>query len=138
LVPHRTRVLVVDDNQDLVDTLMVLLDADGYNAKGIYSARTILVDVEEFDPDVIILDLGMPGKSGGDAARDILRCRRGTQQPMLIAISGEFTKGLDGLRVDLSDFDYYLVKPCDPAVLSTLVASYPNTRPNPESQVVRA
>jgi DNA-binding response OmpR family regulator len=138
LVPHRTRVLVVDDNRDLVDTLLVLLDADGYNAKGIYSARTILADVEEFDPDVVILDLEMPGKSGWAAARDILQYRRGMQRPMLIAISGEFTKGSDRLRADLNDFDYYLIKPCDPAVLSTLVASYPNTRPKPESQVVRA
>ena len=52
---------------------------------------------------------------------------------MMIALSGEYTKGADRLRAELSGFDYYLIKPCDPAVLLKLVASYPNTRPQLES-----
>jgi hypothetical protein len=54
-----------------------------------------------------------------------------------IAVSGEYTKDADRLRAELSRFDYCLIKPCDPMVLLRLVASYPNTRPQPESQLVR-
>jgi hypothetical protein len=53
-----------------------------------------------------------------------------------IAVSGEYTKDADRLRM-FSRFDYCLIKPCDPMVLLRLVASYPNTRPQPESQLVR-
>jgi PleD family two-component response regulator len=56
-----TRVLVVDDDLDAVATLVALLETVGYNAKGIGSARTIVADVREFDPDVIIMDIAMPG-----------------------------------------------------------------------------
>ena len=122
-MPPRTRVLVVDDNQDMVDSLLVLLEADGYDAKGIYSARTIITDVRDFDPDVIIMDIA-PGKSGWNAARDVFRYGP-RKRPMLIAtVSGEYTKGTDRLRAELSGFDHYLIKPCDPKVLLKLVASY--------------
>ena len=119
---NRTRVLVVDNNQDMVDSLLLLLEADGYNAKGIYSAGTIIAELRAFDPDVMIVDVAMPGKSGWDAAQEARRHRPG-RRPMLIAVSGEYTKGADGLRAELSGFDYYLIKPCDPAVLLQLIAS---------------
>jgi DNA-binding response OmpR family regulator len=117
-MPPRTRVLVVDDNQDMVDSLLILLEADGYDAKGIYSARTIIADVRNFDPDVIIMDI-TPGKSGWNATRDVFRYGP-RKRPMLIAmVSGEYR-----LRAELSGFDYYLIKPFDPKVLLKLVASY--------------
>ena len=122
-MPHRTRVLVVDDNQDTVDSLLALLETDGHNAKGIYSARTILTDVRDFDPDVMIMDIAMPGKSGWDAAREVREHRTG-KRPVMIAVSGEYTKGADRILSALIGFDYYLIKPCDPNVLLKLVASY--------------
>jgi CheY-like chemotaxis protein len=125
-MPHRTRVLVVDDNQDMVDSLHVLLDADGYNAKGIYSPRYIFADVRGFDPDVIIMDIAMLAKSGWDAARaarDVFQYRT-RKRPIMIVVSGEYTKGADRLRAELSRFDYYLIKPCDPKVLLQLVGSF--------------
>lgn len=125
-MPHRTRVLVVDDNQDMVDSLLVLLETEGYNAKGIYSARTIVADVQGFDPDVIIMDLAMPGRSGWDAAQEIRKYRTG-KRPMLIAFTGEYTKGSDRVLSELRGFDYYLVKSRDPKVLLKLVASHSKT-----------
>jgi CheY-like chemotaxis protein len=67
----RTRVLVVDDELDAVATLVALLETDGYNAKGIGSARSIVAEVRKFDPDVIIMDIAMPGRSGWDAVLEI-------------------------------------------------------------------
>jgi CheY-like chemotaxis protein len=122
-MPHRTRVLVADDNQDMVASLLVLLDADGYNAEGIYSARCIFANVRGFNPDVIIMDMAMLEKSGWHAARDVFQYRT-RMRPMMIVVSGEYTKGADRLRAELSRFDYYLIKPCDPKVLLRLVASY--------------
>jgi DNA-binding response OmpR family regulator len=126
LVQHRTRVLVVDDDQDMVDSLLALLETDGYQGKGIYSASTIVADVHDFDPDVIIMDIAMPGRSGWDAAQEVRKHRNG-KRPMLIAVSGQYTKDADRILADLSGFDYYIVKPCDPNVLLKLAASYTAT-----------
>jgi DNA-binding response OmpR family regulator len=121
-MPHRARVLVVDDDKDTVESLVALLETEGYNAKGIYSARTIISDVHDFKPDVVIMDIAMPGRSGWDAVRAI-RGHRSGKRPMLIALSGD-TKPRDRLVAELGGFDYYLTKPCDPKVLLQLVASY--------------
>jgi DNA-binding response OmpR family regulator len=122
-MPHRTRVLVVDDDQDMVYSLMALLETEGYNVKGLYSASTIVSDVRDFDPDVIIMDIAMPGRTGWDAAQQVRQHRPG-KRPMLIALSGEYTKIRDRMVAELSGFDYYLLKPCDPKVLLQLVGSY--------------
>jgi DNA-binding response OmpR family regulator len=122
-MPHRTRVLVVDDDRDMVDSLLALLETEGYNAKGIYSAGTILSDVRDFDPDVIIMDIGMPGRSGWDAAQDIRQHRPG-KRPMLIAVTGQYPKDGDRILGDLSGYDHYFIKPFDTKVLLRLVASY--------------
>jgi CheY-like chemotaxis protein len=122
-MPHRTRVLVVDDHKDMVDTLRALLETVGYDAKGIYSASTIVADVREFDPDVIIMDIAMPGRDGWDAAREVRQYRTGNR-PMLIAVSGMYTKGEVTTLAEASGFDYYLTKPFDTKVLLQLVASY--------------
>jgi DNA-binding response OmpR family regulator len=118
-MPHRTRVLLVDDDKDTVDSLLVLLETEGYNAKGIYSPRYIFADVRGFDPDVIIMDIAMPGRSGWDAAQEVRRHSPG-KRPMLIAVSGV----RDRMLAELSGFDYYLIKPFDTKVLLQLVASY--------------
>lgn len=123
-MPLRTRVLVVDDNQDMVNSLVALLETEGYDAKGIYNARAIVADVRDFDPDLIIMDIAMPGRDGWDAAREVRQYRTG-DRPMLIAVSGVYTKGAVTILSEASGFDYYLIKPCDPKVLLQLVASYP-------------
>jgi CheY-like chemotaxis protein len=123
VMPHRTRVLVVDDNQDMVAALLPLLESYGYNAKGIYSARTIVADVRDFDPDIIIMDIAMPGKDGWDAAREVRQHKPG-QRPMLIAMTGQYPKDGDKMLAEMSGYDYYLIKPFDTKVLLQLAASY--------------
>ena len=123
-MPHRTRVLVVDDDKDTVDSLVALLETEGYNAKGIFSAQTIVSDVRDFDPDLIIMDIAMPGRSGWDAAQDVRQHRSG-ERPTLIAITGQHPKDGDRILGELSGYDYYLIKPFDTKVLLQLVGSYP-------------
>ena len=116
----RTRVLVVNDKQDTFDSLRAVLESHGYNAKRIYSARAIVADVRDFDPDVVIMD--MPDRNGWDDAREV-RQHRPRKRPVLIAVTGQYTKG-DKVLAEMSGYDYYVIKPCDPKALLKLVALY--------------
>ena len=120
-MPHRTRVLVVDVNQDMDDSLLALLKSQGYNAKGVYSARTIVADVRDFDPDVLIMDIAMPDRNEWDAARQVRKHRPG-KRPVLIALSGQHIQGGNRIFAETSAYDYYVIKPCDPRALLELVA----------------
>jgi DNA-binding response OmpR family regulator len=77
--------------------------------------------VIDFDPDVVVLDINMPDVSGWQVASTI-RARGTKKQPLLIGISGVFTKGADKVLAKLSGFDHYLLKPYDPNVLLALLA----------------
>ena len=121
-MPNRTRVLVVNDKQDLFDSLPTVLESHGYNAKRIYSARTIVADVRDFDPDVIIIDVATPDTNGWDAAREVRQRRLPWgKRPVLIAVSGKYTKG-DKMLAEMTAYDYYVINPCDPKALLELVA----------------
>ena len=118
--PHAARVLVVDDDRDLVLSLVALLRTEAYEARGVHDATQILQTIREYGPDVVILDIAMPGKTGWDAAREI-RARMPGKKPALIGMSGEHTTGADRMHSELNGFDFYLMKPCDPNVLLTLL-----------------
>jgi DNA-binding response OmpR family regulator len=121
---NRTRVLVVDDDEDMVDSLLALLKTEGFKAKGIYSARTIVTEVRDFDPDVIIMDIAMPGTSGWDAAREVRQHKLG-KRPMLIAVTGHYPQDGDRILAETGEYDHYFIKPFDTKVLLNLVASCP-------------
>jgi len=76
--------------------------------------------LREFDPDVVLLDIAMPGMSGWDVARKI-RQVCGQERPLLIAISGVYKQSADQILGKLAGFNYYLAKPYDPSVLLTLL-----------------
>ena len=76
--------------------------------------------MREFDPDVVLLDIGLPGRNGWDVARQIREQIPG-KRPMLICITGQYTKGADKILAEMAGFDYYLVKPTDPKVLFALL-----------------
>ena len=124
-MPDRIRVLVVDDNQKMDDSLLDLLESHGYNAKGVDGARTIVADVLDFDPDVVILDIAMPQR--WDAARQI-RLHRPGKRPLLIAVSGQGSKGGERIFAEMSAYDYYIIRPCAPRALLELVALHARTR----------
>ena len=114
--PPRTRVLVVDDNPDMVDSLVALLETDGYDVKGIYSALNIVSDVRAFDPDVVIMDLAMPALDGTSALRLLRKDPRTAQLPV-VACTGQ----VDGRELEAArraGFDAMIRKP---VVLEELV-----------------
>ena len=83
-------------------------------------ADDILEQVRDFDPHMVILDLAMPGKSGWEAAKELRACLPG-KRLVLVALTGEHTRGADRDSSRMSGFDFHLMKPCDPNVLLTLL-----------------
>ena len=118
--PRAPRVLVVDDDPDLLLSLVALLRTEAYEARGVHDATSILQNIREYGPDVVILDIAMPGKTGWDAAKEI-RAELPGRKPALIGMSGEHTRGADRTLSGLNGFDFYLMKPCDPNALLTLL-----------------
>lgn len=122
-MPRRLRVLVVDDNPDQVKSVLLLLETEGYETRGVYNANSVLSEVLEFDPDVVIMDIKMPERSGWEAASE-LRRRVTNLRLLLIAVSGHYTRGVDKVLSEMSGFDHVLTKPIDPATLLALIARH--------------
>ena len=114
------RVLVADDEPDTVLTLIELLREEGHDAQGVEDGTEVMPALREFDPDVVLLDISMPGMSGWDVARQI-RQRCWQERPLLIAISGVYKEAADQILGKMAGFNYYLAKPYDPSVLITLL-----------------
>ena len=102
------RVVVADDDEDTVLTLTALLQSEGHEVRGVHSGKSACDALDDFNPDVLMLDISMPGlMSGYDAAVVIRRARPGTR-PVLIGMSGHFKS-----RGQFPGFDHYLSKPFD-------------------------
>ena len=122
-MPRPLRILVVDDNPDEVKSTLLLLETEGYETRGVYDAQSVLLQVLEFDPDVVIMDIKMPERSGWEAASE-LRQRVTNLRLLLIAVSGVYTRGVDKVLSEMSGFDHVLMKPVDPATLLGLIARH--------------
>jgi CheY-like chemotaxis protein len=112
------RVLVADDNRDAADALCRLLALSGYEARAAYDGAEAVELCESFRPRAAVLDIGMPGRSGYDVARQLRAlCGRGLK---LIALTGWGSEA-DVQRAREAGFDHHLTKPVDPAVLGELL-----------------
>jgi CheY-like chemotaxis protein len=116
---YALRVLVVDDERDAVLTLVALLRDDGYEVHGAYRAKEALDLVRDFAPHAVLLDIGMPGLDGYEAARRIKQ-RHGPASPMLIAVTG-WKKEADKMRAQQAGFDHHIAKPYDPQAILGLL-----------------
>jgi len=119
--PRSLRIVVADDDADMVSTLAMLLRDEGHEVRGLRSGRQVMPAVIELDPDVVVLDINLPDVNGWQLASTI-RTRQTRKKPLLIGISGVFTKGGDQVLAQINGFDYYLLKPCDPMALLDLLA----------------
>lgn len=109
--PDIRKVLVVDDNVDAANTLNALLDMDGFRVTAVYDGHAAIAAVEAARPDVVIMDIGMPGMNGYDAARQI-RERPGNQDIFMVALTG-WGQPTDRTRARTAGFDHHFVKPVD-------------------------
>jgi PAS domain S-box-containing protein len=113
------RVLIADDNHDAADTLAMLLEMNGNDVRTAYDGQDALRAAEEHRPDVILLDIGMPGMNGYDVARR-LRERHETRGAVLVAMTG-WGQEKDRRRSREAGFDHHLVKPVDLDALDALL-----------------
>ena len=113
------RILIIDDNVDAADTLASILELSGHESHAAHGPIAGLAALPEFDPDVVLLDLGMPVMDGFAVAAAV-RANRLLRQPFLIA----FTAWNDAeciARTQSSGFDLHLTKPSSlEAVLSSI------------------
>lgn len=121
------RVLIADDHPDTVLTLSTLLADEGHEVRVLSDGTNVLRLLRDFDPDVCILDIEMPGSDGFKLARE-LRDLREQDRPMLIAISGVWVRPSDRFLSIMVGFDHFFQKPAEPSellqVLSDFVAGH--------------
>jgi len=108
---QRVRVLVADDNRDAADALRALLEMEGYEAEAAYDGQAAVDAVTRALPDLIVMDLGMPGMDGYDAARAIRR-QAGAEGVLMIALTG-WGQSDARHRTREAGFDHHLIKPVD-------------------------
>ncbi|TDU26406.1 signal transduction histidine kinase [Panacagrimonas perspica] len=114
------RILVVDDNHDSADSLAILLEMDGDQTRTAYDGLEALQVAAEFEPDVIVLDLGLPRLDGYQAARRIREQPWG-RDIVLIALTGWDNED-DRRKTREAGFDRHLVKPIDGIALQKILA----------------
>jgi signal transduction histidine kinase len=103
------RVLVVDDNVDAAESLATLLKLEGHSTQIAFTSRLALDQFENFEPDVVLLDIGLPEMDGYEVAHR-MRQRIGTRSVMLVALTG-YGQREDRDRAIAAGFDEHLVKP---------------------------
>ena len=115
------RVLVVDDNIDAADTLAALLEMSGHAIRVANDGYQAIEAAQAFRPQVVFLDIGLPGMNGYEVARR-LREVPGMESGILVALTGWGTRE-DRERSSEAGFDHHLTKPADMAAVETLLAS---------------
>lgn len=113
------RVLIVDDNRDSAEVLSQLLTITGHQVQTVYDGTTALQSAGAFQPDVILLDIGLPGMDGYEVAKR-LRQQPEFGQTLLVAVSG-YCQEQDRRRSREAGFDHHLAKPIDHETLAALL-----------------
>jgi len=119
-VPGRAlRILLADDDRDATLSLSTLLKLEGYEVRHVYDGGATLQAVREFEPDIVLIDIGMPKMTGYDVARHI-RERYGKDRPVLVALTG-WKQASDRILATLAGFHHHVAKPYDPGALLQLI-----------------
>jgi PAS domain S-box-containing protein len=117
------RILIVDDNRDAADSLAILCEDEGYVTAVAYDPRDALDLAQSFDPDVAILDIGLPGMDGYELATR-MRSREAIT-PVLIAVTG-YGQIEDRLRAQSVGFNHHFLKPVEVNALLAVLRSSVN------------
>ena len=113
------RILVVDDNLDSAESLALLLGFQGHEVRTAGDGPGAIETARSFQPEVVFLDIGLPGMDGYEVARN-LRADPGLDGAILIAMTG-YGREEDVRRALESGFDRHLTKPVDFAEIEKLL-----------------
>ncbi|MFN3648120.1 MAG: PAS domain S-box protein [Armatimonadota bacterium] len=123
------RVLLVEDNADAAETLTDLLHLWGYEVRSVRDGRAALSAVPEYEPRIILLDIGLPGMDGYEVARE-LRKNGSFAGAGLIALTG-YGDPEHRQAAEAAGFDHHLIKPVNPEALRALLATLSERLPVP-------
>ena len=121
------RVLVVDDNVDAAETLKMLLEVLGHEVAIAHEGLSALNIAPVWQPDVVLLDIGLPGLDGYELARRI-RLNTLLEGVVLVALTG-YGQDSDRQRAREAGFDHHLVKPADFRALQAILKPVPSRQP---------
>jgi CheY-like chemotaxis protein len=119
--PTASRILVVDDLMASAETLMTLLEMEGFEVKVANEGMAALKIAQEFRPDVVLLDIGLPGMNGFEVAHQ-LRSNPASRDALLIALTG-YGEAESRSRSAQAGFDFHMVKPADVNLLLSMIAN---------------
>ena len=111
------RVMVVDDNHDVADSAVMLLHGWGHEAIAVYSGEECLAKAKDFDPDVILMDIGLPGVDGFEAKEQLEQVCPGVR---VVALTG-YTQADIRRRAREEGFAGHLLKPVEGTELKSAV-----------------
>lgn len=119
---RRSRVLIIEDNVDAAESLMMLLELLGHEVQVAHDGRAGLEAAHTAVPDIILVDIGLPGMDGYEVAR------RARQDPLLerthlVAVTGYGSED-DKRAARAAGFDEHMVKPLDPDALQALISRH--------------
>ncbi len=115
-----SRILVVDDLMASAETLMTLLEMEGFEVKVANEGHSALKIAQDFRPDVVLLDIGLPGMNGFEVAHQ-LRKQPASRDALLIALTG-YGEAESRSRSAQAGFDFHMVKPADVNLLLSMIA----------------
>ena len=118
---QKRRLLVVDDNKDAAESMSMLLEMWGHEVAYAYDGPSALQTAEQWQPEAVFLDIGLPGMDGYEVA-ERLRELPNAKDAVLIAITG-YGQDDDRLRSRRAGIDHHLVKPVAPDALRHLIDS---------------
>jgi CheY-like chemotaxis protein len=113
------RVLVIDDNQDAANAMAMLIEDMGGHASVAYDGDSALAMLQQHEPEVVLLDIGMRGMDGDETCQRIRRVLR--NRVLLVALTG-YGREQDKERATRAGFDAHLTKPADAADLAGIFA----------------
>jgi CheY-like chemotaxis protein len=125
IVGDGCRILVVDDNIDAADSLALFLRLAGHDVQVCHGGPEALATVTTFHPQVVLLDIGLPGIDGYEVARR-LRSRPETESALIVALTG-YGQEEDVRRSREAGIDHHFVKPADLSALNAILESVRDT-----------
>lgn len=127
--PHRRTVVIVEDNDDAREAVRLMLQVKGHLVEAWPDGDEGLRAILETQPDLALVDIGLPGQSGYEVAR---AARTAGFEGWMIALSG-YGQQQDVQRALSSGFDFHMVKPLDPVALDAYLFKPPRNRRTPEA-----
>ena len=116
----RRRILVVDDNEDGAESLAMMLELSGHETRTAHDGQQALDTARTFAPDIVFLDIGLPGMSGYEVARRF-RAEPGLREAVLVALTGRGSED-DKQQSNEAGFNFHLTKPTEVAAVEGLLA----------------